>query len=163
MGPPSLLSRFTPTVLLRRSQTLLYNGAKVHGAQPWTKKVKAYVVSELAKHHDRNDIIMTLCQKLGVGWNDAELLVQEVELYHGKTVAQKQSPFLMILGGGILVGGLALTYFGVDYFYAVSKVPELLVDVRSAYVMGGSLLTGLGMIGGSILGMWKNVAAFLNS
>jgi hypothetical protein len=126
------------------------------------EKLKVYIVDRLAKHHDRNDIMLTLCQKLGITWTDAEMLIQEVELYHGKAVAQKQSPFLMILGAGILVGGLTLTYFGVDYFVAVTRYPEMIIDVRSAYIMGGSLLTGLGMIGGSILGMWKNVAAFLN-
>ena len=126
------------------------------------EKVKAFIISELAKHHDRNDIILTLCQKLGMTWNDADLLIQEVELYHGKAVAQKQSPFMLALGAGILIGGLALTYFGVDYFVAATRYPEMLVDVRSAYIMGGSLLTGLGMIGGSILGMWKNVVAFIN-
>jgi hypothetical protein len=68
----------------------------------------AFVIRELAKHRNRNDIIMALCQHDALSWNEAEVFVAQVEQTHKHKIAGGQVLLLIILGLGIIVGGLYL-------------------------------------------------------
>jgi hypothetical protein len=122
-----------------------------------------FIINELARHRDRNDIILDLCRQLNIEWKTAEQLVKGVESQHGKTVAKKQSPFLLVLGVVILIAGIVLTVNGALYVLGFTQTDTVdqLLSARTAYIQAGSLITGLGMIIGSIIGFWKTFAAFL--
>jgi hypothetical protein len=122
-----------------------------------------FIINELARHRDRNDIILELCRQLNIEWKDAEKLVKDVESQHGKIVAKKQSPFLLVLGAVILIAGIVLTLNGALYFlgFVQTDTVDQVLSARSAFIRAGSLLTGLGMITGGIIGFWKTFAEFL--
>lgn len=127
------------------------------------EQITAFVINELTRHRDRRDIILDLCRQLNIEWNKAEQLVKDVENRHGRAVARRQSPFMMLLGAAIILGGLYLTINGALYFYDFVQldITNQALSGQSTYLMAGSLLTGLGMVTGGIIGFWKIFASFL--
>lgn len=73
------------------------------------EKATEFVVKELGKHHSRNEIIVALCEQMGLNWREAELLVQEIESQQDRAIAIRQSPVLITLGIGIFLAGAWLT------------------------------------------------------
>ena len=128
------------------------------------EEATTFIINELSKHRDRNDIIMTLCHNMQIDWKKAELMVKEVESQHGKTVAKKQSPFLVFLGAAIIISGVGLTINGMQLIMDMVRYPsiEMVLANSTGLLRLGSLLTGLGMIVGGIVGFWKTFAAFLD-
>lgn len=126
-----------------------------------------FVIKELGKHRSQNEIIVALCEKTGANWAEAEKFLRQVEAQHGKTITARQSPILIIFGIGLLIVGLAITvnsslYF-VNYFQAshtAISVDEAL-GLRSFYLQLLSLLTGLGLIVGGLIGSWQTVSKLL--
>jgi hypothetical protein len=127
------------------------------------QEATAFVIREIAKHHSRSDIVMALCQRMGFDWQEAEQFIKNVEAHHGRSVAARQSPFLVLVSLVILIGGIYLAARGVLFFldFSAMDATTRLLSLRTSYIMGGSLLTGLGFIAGSIIGLWKTVAALL--
>ena len=66
----------------------------------------AFVIRELAKHRNRNDIIMSLCQHDQLNWEQAEAFVTQVEQTHRRKIAGGQALLLIIIGLGIIIAGL---------------------------------------------------------
>jgi len=127
-------------------------------------QARAFVVNELGKHRDRNDILMALCHGLGVEWKQAEQFVKDVESSEGKTIARKQSPLLVVLGLSVLIGGLGLTVSAISFFWDFIQMgsQEQLLNGQFVYIYGGSMITGLAMIVGGIIGFRKVFSALLN-
>lgn len=126
-------------------------------------QARAFVVNELGKHRDRNDILVTLCHELNVDWNQAEKFLKDVETTQGQTIARKQSPLLIVLGLSVLIGGLGLTVNAISFFWNFTQMgsQEQLLNGQSVYIYGGSMITGLAMIVGGIIGFRKVFAAIL--
>ena len=68
----------------------------------------AFVIRELSRHKNRNDIIMALCQHDQLNWSQAETFVAQVEQTHKRKIAGGQALLFIILGLGIIIGGLYL-------------------------------------------------------
>ena len=68
----------------------------------------AFVIRELSRHKNRNDIIMALCQHDGLSWSQAEAFVAQAEQTHKRKIAGGQAPLFIILGLGIIIAGLYL-------------------------------------------------------
>jgi hypothetical protein len=126
-------------------------------------EARVLIINELGKHTNRNDILMELCQELDINWEDADRLVKEVETYDGRTIARRQSPLLIILGAGVLIGGTALTVQALLFFwdFAFMAPAQQLVMSQYAYYMGGGFFTGLAMLAGGIVGFRKFLSAAL--
>ena len=128
------------------------------------EKAAELVIQELGKHHSRNDIIIALCEQFGFNWQSAELFIREIETQHGRKIAKRQSPILIILGLGILLAGVVLTLYNVSYIIGYYQSPpdtlsyEGVLGVRTFYIRIGSFITGLAMIAGSVIGLWRVVA-----
>ncbi len=121
------------------------------------EKAVEFVVRELGKHHNRNEIIVTLCEQIGINWQDAEKLVREVEIQHERRIAVRQSPIAIILGVGTVLVGIGLFLNG--FFFFMRLFQELggefsfsiVLGLRYVYFEIGQLITGLAMVlGGSI-------------
>lgn len=123
-----------------------------------------FIINELTNHHDRNDIILELCRRHNIEWKQAEKMVQDVENQHGKTVAKRQSPFLIIIGASIIITGLGLTINGMQLILDLLSVGSLeqVLAMSASLLRLGSLVTGMAMIIGGIVGFWKTFAAFLD-
>ena len=131
------------------------------------EKATEFVIRELGKHHNRNEIITALCEQMGLNWQEAGKLVQEIESQHGRAIAARQSPIVIVLGIGLLIVGIGLTCYESMFFmnFFQSRHDVLSVDnaleIRSVYYQAGSLLTGISMIIGGIVGSWEVISKLL--
>ncbi len=121
-----------------------------------------FVVRELGKHHQRNDIIQKLCETSSISWGEAEKFVRQVEIEHQGTIALKQSPVVTLMGLGTIIAGLGLmvwmvleTLRGTIIFFLSFPVPWL-----------GNItyfFTGLAMFAAGIWSIWDTIARIWNS
>jgi hypothetical protein len=131
------------------------------------EKATEYVIRELGKHHNRNEIITALCEQMGLNWREAGQLVQEIESHHGHAIAARQSPIIIILGIGLLIVGIGLTcyssIFFINFFQSQHDVLSIdnALEMRAAYYQAGSLIVGISMIIGGIAGSWKTISKLL--
>jgi hypothetical protein len=121
-----------------------------------------FVIRELGKHHQRNDIIQRLCETGGISWKEAEKFVQQVEAENTGTIALRQSPLVTLIGLGTAIGGLLLmiwivfeTLQGYIIFFLNFPVPYL---GNIAY-----FFTGLVMMVAGLWGMWETILRIWNS
>jgi hypothetical protein len=131
------------------------------------EKAVQFVIQELGKHHSREQITIALCEKWGFVWGNAEQLIREVEAAHGREITARQSPLILILGGVIFVTGLGLLINGSLFFINFLKAQsngfslDTALQLRTAYLQGGSLLAGIGMIIGALIGCWEQISNLL--
>ena len=121
-----------------------------------------FVIRELGKHHQRNDIIQKLCETGGISWGAAEKFVRQVEAENRSAIALKQSPLITFIGICTAIAGLGLmiwiiteTLQGYIIFFLSFPVPYL-----------GNIVyffTGLAMMVGGIWGMWDTIIKIWNS
>ena len=119
------------------------------------------IIKELAKHHDRKDIIQKVCEGSHLNWTEAEHLIEQVETQHRRKIAGRQSPLLMILSIGTLLLGLGLLAYNFQFlagFFQKDTLGQILSLRRGYYELIG-LLTGLGMTVGGFYGVWKTLAS----
>jgi hypothetical protein len=123
------------------------------------EEITAFVIEELGKHHSRNEIIRRLCERTGIIWPDAEKLVKQVEADHGQDIRARQSPLLIALGVAIFIGGIGLVLYCAIYFigYFQSDALYMVSRGRNAIYAIGALFTGIGMIAGAVIGLWRTI------
>lgn len=123
------------------------------------EEIKQYVVNALGRHRSRNDIIEYLCTHANMQWPEAEKLVRQIEVQHGSEIHARQSPLIILLGIIGAIGGLILIAYCVFYFLVLTRQdPQLMVrSSRGAIAAIGALVTGIGLITGSIIGTWKTI------
>jgi hypothetical protein len=123
----------------------------------------ALVVKGLGSHQNKNEIIRVLCEKTGMPWSVAEDFIKQVEAEHGKTIAARQSPFLIVLGVVISLVGLGLMFTAIQYFINVAQTDALymVLSARGIYFRIGSLVTGLFMFIGGLIGLRQPILALL--
>ena len=120
-----------------------------------------FVVRELGKHHQRNDIIQKLCEAGGLNWGAAEKFVQQAEAENRSAIALKQTPLITFFGICIAIAGIGLmvwvateTLQGYIIFFLSFPVPYL-----------GNIVyffTGLAMMVAGIWGMWDTIVKIWN-
>lgn len=123
------------------------------------------IVAELARQHNRNDIIRMVCEHAGLEWPQAEQVVKQVEAEQAHTIARKQSPLLIFLSIGSILIGIALLYLGFDYvmgFFRGQALEELLSVRTGLYRIGGAV-TGLGMIVGGFIGLYNTLLRYFET
>ncbi len=127
------------------------------------EETTTFIINELGRQRDRNDILLTLCRELDIEWAQAEQLVREVEAFDGRQIARRQSPLLIVIGLAIIIGGLALITYGIWYFWTFSQLEatQQLLETQFMYVAVGGMITGLAMIVGGILGFRKILSGIL--
>ncbi len=121
------------------------------------------IVKDLGKQRSRNEIIREVCEQSGLNWPEAEQLVQQVAQEHGRTIARRQSPLMILLSVGTLLIGVFLLLQSLEFFMAFfqGETVQQILSLRGAYlrIIGG--LTGIGMLVGGILGVWNTVTPLL--
>lgn len=138
------------------------------------------IIQKLARHLDEDDLILTVCEKQHVSWNEAKAFIEEIKAEYGETILVRQMPMKILIALTTLVFGLFLVsltvMFSVDLLTLVSNslksgglemgdttlqvnTQVTLVQVvmqNSPYVVpaiAALLINGLGMVFGSLLGM----------
>lgn len=118
-----------------------------------------FVVRELGRHRNHDDIIRALCEQAGWPWKQARHFVQRVEIEHRDRIVARQSPVVIMLGvGSIVVGAIIAIYAAIVLIGWISNPegtdPEVVEDM--IYYAAG-LVTGLAMVVGGIAGVWRTV------
>ena len=120
-----------------------------------------FVIREVGKHHQINDIIQKLCETTGMNWGQAEKFVSRVVAEHGGEIATKQSPLVLLLGIVFLLVGIGLSLFIV--FETLRGTVIIFLNLPIPYL--GNLvffITGLALIAGGIRGMWDTIVRMWN-
>jgi hypothetical protein len=121
-----------------------------------------YVVSELTKNHKRSDIVMTICERTGAHWSDAQRFVGQVSAEQHTTINARKNRLIIPMCIGAIVLGFVFT-IGTAYpmlylvtgrreeFYTmVSSIANLGDYINAApYIFG----TGIVLIAGGIIGL----------
>ena len=121
-----------------------------------------FVIQELGKHHQKNDIIQGLCEAAGMNWAQAEKFVQQVEVQHGDIIAQKQSPMIVAIGTFIMIAGLIVTAIAI---YATLTGQSMRLRGLPFPYAGNVVyfIGGIAMMGGAVRGMWDTIVRLWNS
>jgi hypothetical protein len=125
------------------------------------QELTAFIIKELSKHRDRNDIVKRVCERAGLNWKDAERLISLVESKHKRTIATRQTPLLLFLSIGTLLLGIGLLAFnmqGLLGFFQKDVLGQVL-SLQSSYSQVFGSVTGLGMTVGGLIGLWKAFGA----
>ncbi len=140
-------------------------------------EIVAYFVNQLSRGADPDDLVLEICQKTKRGWTEIEGLLKLAQSEHGNDIAARQFPLLFILALGTFIGGLALIVYAVftsiDLFKTASALmnqtaasaetdPGLTLLLRFGTSPVLALITGIGMILGSLLGMRDTWSSILN-
>jgi hypothetical protein len=122
-----------------------------------------FIVQELGKHHSRNEIITALCQQVGMNWSQAEQFLLQVEAEHSHAIASRQSPLLIVMGVTFIIVGCGLLIYNTEFFLGLfdKDALGLALSAQSAYYRIGSIILGLGMLIGGIIGVWRVVSETL--
>ncbi len=123
------------------------------------------IIRDLVKQRSRNDIIQRVCERAGLNWPQAEQLVRRVEADHAHAIARGQSPLLILLSIGSILIGLALLYLAIDYLvgFVNAQLLEELLSVRSAWYRLAGGVTGLGMVVGGLIGLWRTTSRYFET
>lgn len=123
-----------------------------------------YIIDQLGHHVSRNDLIFDICQRTGLAWSQVSDLVAQVEQQAQKKTALKQSPLLLIVALGILMGGLFLACGALMYFLELARAGMFALDpfsLRRDFLATIRLFTGFAMIIGSLIGVGSLLRTFL--
>ncbi len=119
-------------------------------------ELSEYVILQLGNHVTRNDLVFKLCQISGMSWPQADSFVRQVESQQGSRIARRQSPLFIVVGLGILIGGIVLLFFSASYLIQIYNTGwRGALDIRRDYRAVVGLVTGIAMILGSLLGLWR--------
>ncbi len=123
------------------------------------------IVAELARHHNRNDIIQMVCDKAGMEWPEAEYWVKRVEADQAHAIARKEGPLLIFVSIGTLLIGAAMLAYSAEFFLAFfqGQPLDMLLSLRSGYyrLIGG--VTGIGMVIGGLIGLYNTVLRYFET
>ncbi|GEM_PF-2724083 len=141
--------------------------------QPQTP-LNAYIIKQLSKGVDEDDLIFEICEKNRLDWDAGKNLVEKIKSENEGDIASRQLPIKSMLAVATLAIGLTLiiatTIFLVDLVTLVSGIlsakpvgaggtnlslSRMLMEQSPATIplIAAGFINGLAMIFGSLLGM----------
>jgi hypothetical protein len=124
--------------------------------------LEKYVVSELTKNRKRSDIVMTICERTGAHWSDAQRFVGQITAEQHTTINARKNRLIIPMCIGAIILGFVFT-IGTAYpmlylitgrweeFYSMVSSMANMGDYIKAvpYIFG----TGIVLIAGGIIGL----------
>lgn len=124
---------------------------------PPDPSLAAHIARRLAETANRQKVIEETCLEQHLYWEDARQLVDEVLISHRLEITRQQSPLLFLLAVIIFADGVGLVSWNLQAvltLFSFALAPQnLSANAFQSLQAFGWLLTGLGMIAGSLLGM----------
>jgi hypothetical protein len=59
-----------------------------------------YLINRLSQAANRDDLILELCYRTGINWDEAEVHLQQLENKHDNRIRGRLAPYLFILSLG---------------------------------------------------------------
>ena len=121
-----------------------------------------FVVRELGKMNEKNNIIQKLCESTNMNWSQAENFVQQIETEYAVKISSKQNPIVGVISGCTTLIGLGVLIFVIFTTWQ----GNILVFLKIPIPYSGNaflFLAGLGMLVGGIRGMWGLLTRIWNS
>jgi hypothetical protein len=125
-------------------------------------KVEKFVLQRLASNRKTSDTVLEVCERTGLGWDEAQRLVSHIAAKNHKALAAKQnwapmifSIIALVVGGLLIFAGISEAYNIYIELQGTHSGEELVMKAASreflrrtfwALVTGGALLLG-GAIG----------------
>lgn len=143
-----------------------------------SEELEQRIIARLEDSHDRNDIILDLCESEGLDWKQAEAILDSIHAENADDITLTQSPILVLIALAIFVGGISSLFYGVvqlvamyEFFVGISTQNQPQgVGAFLIYLMAdgagylGLFVIGIAMIIGSLRGMsevWSAIFAKL--
>lgn len=142
------------------------------------KDLEQQIISRLEDSHDRNDIILDLCESQGMDWQQAEAIVDSIHAENADDITLTQSPILVLIALGIFIGGVGALFYGASQLVAMYEFFIGISDQNQPQGIGAFLIylmadgagylglfaIGIAMVTGSLRGMsdvWSAIFAKL--
>lgn len=128
---------------------------------PETEKL---ILSALVKNRRNDDIVLAVCERTGISWDQAQRWVARIASQNRKKLTSRQNVFLIPLSLLALLGGLVLLYssfsemnLAYKLVIALTSSPTSRAPIEQPMVQEGAwaLLVGLGLTLGGGLGLFK--------
>jgi hypothetical protein len=119
-----------------------------------------FVIRELGKHRQRNDILQKLCETGGINWKEAEKFIEQVEAENMGAIALRQSPLVTLIGICTALGGL-----GLMIWVALATLQGTIIFFLNIPYLGNLsyFFTGLVMMVAGLWGMWETILRIWNN
>ncbi len=128
-----------------------------------------FVVRELARGQDRDDVITQLCERTGQRWPEVEAFVRSVEFTEAPRITRRQTPALLLILIPTLIAGLGITAWAsyvlildarmYDQQFGNALPIGLFALAAQHWQTAWIILTGMAMIAGSGIGLGQIIAS----
>lgn len=108
--------------------------------------IAAYILTRLSRAASDDEIIYSVCQKTGIGWDDAKALVEQVRDENLTEIEARQTPLKSLLSFVFFIMGIVLTFGPMVYLWIMLDVTStFLVFVSSGF--GADATNALKLLG----------------
>ncbi len=135
------------------------------GARAEIEELQEIIVDGLVVHQTRNDIILSVCERGGLQWPEAEELVKRVEVERAHAIARGQMPLVALLSAALVAAGSWLlndTYRLIRDAFRGDALSTMFMLVSGYYQLGLALMGGT-MVAGGMIGMWKALQRYFET
>ena len=112
-----------------------------------------YVARELGSSADRNTLIRHICETGDMSWPEAEAFVARVALENEHEIAKRQSPLMLVLSVGTMIGG---AFFVLTAGFVLIEFLSGELRARLDFAFYG-IVTGLAMLAGGLIGLVRTL------
>lgn len=121
-----------------------------------SQEMTTKILDDLAGARDVNDIVLEVCEKTGLHWEEVETHVHHLAAQNENEIALSQSPLLTLLALVTFGGGIAIIFSSAEQtvqIYLANPHALMIYLASNGEGLFGSLLLGIAMIAGSLKGM----------
>lgn len=134
-------------------------------AQPEIQEFKPYILNQLKRNRNTDDIVLHVCEKTGASWQSVHEYVTTLHEEHGDDIVLGQSPVLIGLALSTFLIGTGIILVDAYRLYSVNAnnpqdLPYFVKEEITQILR--HIIVGILMIVGSLKGMQKVWEAIFN-
>ena len=95
------------------------------------ERITAFILTSLTRTTSEDDIILSVCQKTGWGWEKAQALIEEVKRDHQVEIEARQIPLKSFLAFMFYALGILLTIGPIIYLWILLNITNMLASLLS--------------------------------
>ncbi len=120
------------------------------------QEVTEKILHDLTDARDIDDIVMEVCEKTGLGWEEVEKYVNRLSIEDKSAITLAQSPLLVLVALGTFLAGVVVILYGLYQAYLINLTNSqalVLYLVTNGSGLFWNFILGTAMITGSLKGM----------